>query len=650
VILDLTHAQIDEVVFDRAAQVPAKTRKAANVIIRQVLTTSVLDSLEQLDLTPFLKVLRAPNPLAGVDAFVRRSDGSLHVLAGEFEHALDSSSRAVTGAGARIRDSWPGVWEQGVDASLQLRDGTTYFFRDDRYVRMSPGAVMVDPGYLPPLSPTIGAGWDGIWRDGVDAGLCYPDGRVFFFRGGQYARFDMAANGGRGCIDDGYPKPITDGWPGLWADRVDAALLWDDSLVYFFRDDEVLAFDVAADRAVGPAKPINEVFPGACEASWPLPVVAQSLRVIDGRTLAIGVDLFEPATGRPAPATDMTDGADLWVSISEPTIQRCFTEAWARVPSHETRRNWNASFSSDDLWALFWETVLHVDASELGDLKKVLPAPPVVSGYVSATVRAPRPGLMLGVGEVTLLDLGATVHIAARATVRVPKLTSEQKLRLSVVLGPLAFVDPPGAGEVFELMDVDHQIPVSFSHVTTKMWGGLNEGLRVRAVDLSVERFNLTGVTPIDLVNTKILDAVAGFLLDWSPEIVLLPALVSRDLPIPALRKSVKLKGQPLEVWVEDWVVPPDLTLAVTPGVTTITAESFAAGAGIDVTDLPRTTVSLPLFVANRNPRRTEVHRVGCRHVESIDQYYRVGYYMLIDAVRDGFDGCRDCIPEYHSR
>ena len=650
VILDLTQAQIDEVVFQRATQVPARTRKAANAVIRQVLTTSVLDSLEQLDLTPFLKVLRAPNPLAGVDAFVRRADGTLHALAGEFDHALDLATRAVTGAGSRVGDSWPGVWAQGVDASLQLRDGTTYFFRDDRYVRISPGAVIVDPGYVPPSSPTIGAGWEGIWRDGVDAALCYPDGRVFFFRGDEYARFDMAANAGKGRIDDGYPKPIAEGWPGLWADRVDAAFLWDDSTVYFFRGDEVMAFDVAADRAVGPAKPINDVFPGACEASWPLPVAAQSLRVIDGRTLAIGVDLFEPATSRPAAVTDLTDGADLWVSVSEPTIQRCFTEAWARIPSHGTRRNWNTSFSSDEIWEMFWAKALGVDASKLGDLKKVLPGPPTVSGYVSATVRAPRPGLMLGVGEVTLLDLGATVHIAARATVRVPTLTLEQKAHLSLVLGPLAFFDLPGAGEDFELLDVDHRIPVSFSHVTTKMWGGLNEGLRVRAVDLSIERFDLTGVTPIDWVNTKILDAVAGFLIDWSPEIVLLPALVSREVPIPALRKTVKLKGQPLEIRVEDWVVPPDLTLAVTPGVTTITAGSFAAGAGIDVTDLPRTTVSLPLFVANRNPRRTEVHRVGCRHVESIDQYYRVGYYTLIDAVRDGFDGCRDCIPEYHSR
>ena len=665
VILDLTAAQIDEVVFERASQLPARTRKAANSIIRQVLATSLLDNLEHLDLTPFLSQLEAPNPLAGVDAFVRRFDGTLHVLSGAHDHALDPSTRAVTGPGSLIGVTWPGVWAEGVDASLQLRDGTTYFFRDDRYLRMGPGAVIVDPGYLPPMSPTIGSGWDGIWRDGIDAALCYPDSRVFFFRGQEYAKFDMAANGGKGCIVDGYPKPIAEGWPGLWADRIDAALLWDDSLVYFFRGDEVMEFDVAADRAAGPPRPINDVFPGAVETSWPLPVAAQSLCVLGGTTLAIGVDLFEPATTSPPAATDLTDGADLWVSVSEPTIQRCFTEAWSRIPSHGTRRNWNMSFSSDDLWSLFWEELLHVDLAALDtalaklpdlpfvdeprSLKEILPMP-TVSGYVSATVRAPKPGLKLGSGEVSLLDLGATVHVAGRATGMMPRLSDAQKAALTLLGLPLALLGLPGEGEEFELLDVDHRVPVAFSHVTTTMWGGLGEGLRVRAVDLGVERFDLTGVTPIDWVNTKVLDAVAGFLLDWSPEIVLLPPILAREVPIPALRRTVKLKGQPLEIRVEDWVVPPSLTLALNAGATTITAESFAVGAGIDVTDLPRTTVALPLFVANRNPRRTEVHRVGCRHVESIDQYYRVGYYALMDAVRDGFDGCRDCIPEYHTR
>lgn len=45
-----------------------------------------------------------------------------------------------------------------------------------------------------------------------------------------------------------------------------------------------------------------------------------------------------------------------------------------------------------------------------------------------------------------------------------------------------------------------------------------------------------------------------------------------------------------------------------------------------------------------------EVHRPDCQWVEQIDQLYRVGYYLLIDAIHDEYDGCKYCLPEYHTR
>lgn len=57
-------------------------------------------------------------------------------------------------------------------------------------------------------------------------------------------------------------RKIADGWPGLWQEGIDAAVLWDDQRAYFFKGAEVMAWDVAGDR-------VEEGYPRALEELWP---------------------------------------------------------------------------------------------------------------------------------------------------------------------------------------------------------------------------------------------------------------------------------------------------------------------------------------------------------------------------------------------
>ncbi len=149
---------------------------------------------------------------------------------------------------------------KAIDAVVEWDNGKAYFFKGGQYVRYDIKADRVDPGYPKPINRET---WPGVpWTDGIDAAVNWGNGKAYFFKGSQYVRYDIKAD----RVDPGYPKPINnEAWPGLpWTDGIDTAVNWRNGKAYFFKDDEYIRFDIKADRTdQGYPKPINnETWPG----------------------------------------------------------------------------------------------------------------------------------------------------------------------------------------------------------------------------------------------------------------------------------------------------------------------------------------------------------------------------------------------------
>ena len=89
-------------------------------------------------------------------------------------------------------------------------NGKLYFFRGPQYMRYDFADNLVDAGY--PLS--IAGLWHGLepCSDGIDAVFVTPNGqKAYFFRGDYYIRYDVALD----RADPGYPLKIEDYWHGL---------------------------------------------------------------------------------------------------------------------------------------------------------------------------------------------------------------------------------------------------------------------------------------------------------------------------------------------------------------------------------------------------------------------------------------------------
>ncbi len=165
------------------------------------------------------------------------------------------SDAADPGYPRSIATDWPGLGSfaggaQDIDAAMAGSSAKLYFFKADAYIRFDTGLGQADPGY--PRS--IASYWPGLDRFAggardLDAAVDWGNGKLYFFKGAEYIRYDKAAD----SADAGYPRSISHStWDGLavWPSGFDAALRWptDSDRAYLFKPGAYIRYAIGADR------------------------------------------------------------------------------------------------------------------------------------------------------------------------------------------------------------------------------------------------------------------------------------------------------------------------------------------------------------------------------------------------------------------
>lgn len=239
----------------------------------------------------------------------------------------DGYPQSVTGNWAGLSDAG---FAGGIDAVVNWGNGKLFFFHGIQYVRYDIAADQADAGYPLP----IGGNWPGFseagFADGIDAAVNWGNGKAFFFRGTQYLRYDIASD----KIDGGYPLPIAGNWPGFseagFTGSLNAAINWGNGKAFFFRAEQYLRYDILTDKTDdGYPAPIAGNWTGLAEASVRGPIAG-------------AVDLF-------------VDNAELWVPtatvIKSPVNGPRFLPLPWRGVLHTTEGN-----TLDDAVATFRDT------------------------------------------------------------------------------------------------------------------------------------------------------------------------------------------------------------------------------------------------------------------------------------------------------
>ena len=167
------------------------------------------------------------------------------------------------GAPFPVIKHWTGLEGTGFEDSFRAVvtvGDKTYAFKGASYIRLSGGTV--DEGYPAPIAEN----WPGMdaagFADGIEAAVSLGNGDIYFFRGDQYVRYDVAQD----VVAPDYPKPIGGNWPGMeeagCAGGIDAAVSYNAEKAYFFRGDQYVRYDIAGDT-------VDPDYPQSIAANWP---------------------------------------------------------------------------------------------------------------------------------------------------------------------------------------------------------------------------------------------------------------------------------------------------------------------------------------------------------------------------------------------
>jgi hypothetical protein len=98
----------------------------------------------------------------------------------------------------------------------------------------------------------------------VDSVVLWPNGKIYFFSGDQYFRYDIANE----AVDADYPLPIQDHWKGLGGVQFQGALAWPNGKAYFFSRERFYTFDIGLDRVEPPGSlPTKLTWQGVLEGA-----------------------------------------------------------------------------------------------------------------------------------------------------------------------------------------------------------------------------------------------------------------------------------------------------------------------------------------------------------------------------------------------
>lgn len=149
----------------------------------------------------------------------------------------------------------------------------------------------------------------------------------------------------------------------------------------------------------------------------------------------------------------------------------------------------------------------------------------------------------------------------------------------------------------------------------------------VTELDINVYDYIATGCAFLglpDSIKNKIIDGIKQKVVESIPPFVLSPIVFNLDIKM--IDWKVNVEGRKLEINDGEALV----------------------GAYVFFKELQNEIWPVPKYIVNLN--NNEIHRAGCDSILDTYETHQRGYYLLNSALKKNYDGCKKCLPAFHTR
>lgn len=357
-------------------------------------------------------------------------------------------------------------------------------------------------------------------------------------------------------------------------------------------------------------------------------------KVFNNNVIACCFNLLNYNGGNINTVSNFTDGNNYAVGINENAIHRVFDFWWDRTTFPKTitkEKTYDVPVIDAFLDFIADVVDIGVKLASLGFLETDFEVDDVWIEY-GAKVTLLKPNFDLKDGNIIEIK-NSSIKVSAWATAKA-KVTASIEVDTSGLIpdwltpweDDVELSSQTSTMTLFTLAlnDIDAEIKEASGKVTldsnNQLVGEIEE------IDIEVDLGDEWYTHLPEAIINKILDFVENLVLEKVKSFVLFPAIIVKQIPKTNLNLEV------------------DINLLDVDDLETIIA------ANVDVKELKSPVIPVPRYIANSNPKSKEVHLTECISVQRMNEKNKVGYYVLYDAFRDGYDGCKKCIPKYHTR
>ena len=387
-----------------------------------------------------------------------------------------------------------------------------------------------------------------------------------------------------------------------------------------------------------------------------IPITVDAIRLVSPTVMAIGINLMDYHGGNPNQLVDFARNCSLAVGVSENAMHKVFTYVWSH--SHFAKhfgKNGGLYLVKDD-------TSLTASASgnfQVKKLDEVLGDAVAVASFIADCIsrvaslgfietEARYKGGLFNYDFCVKLKNEPKFDLLGGNLVRLYNMAFDIFLRLAFHVTVEFDVE----------LDTSSIIPDDWTpwedditlYTETKRYTIFDLGIHIDNLELQSGEGKLEWDEATQTLNLKITKVN----LYWN--------FTSSDSPLASFPETIIN-------WVidqlEDEIVKQIPTISVTPKLTfdlpfipwdlkitgrklEITNSEAIIAADFEFEELEKSLYPVAKYIVNIN--NGEIHKIGCDSVTDTYEVHQRAYYLLSNALAHGYDGCKKCLPAFHSR